>query len=257
MQSRVLAILIAVVLALVATAAMVVYVNGADRRAISDQQPVLVLVAVGTIKAGTSGEDAQNAKLIERREVPKSAVVPGAVRGVAQLQGKRAAVDIVAGEQLLLKRWVGGGEVEGRRLLPIEEGHQALSIGLDLTRQVAGFVTPGDKVSMVLTMPRPGPNGGEAVDTTDFLLQNVQVLAVGATALTNASAQGGGRVNQGKGSQNLTAITFAIPKQHVRRVVFAAENGSIYLTLLPPTEEGAVPTGNGVDAGNVISRGGQ
>ena len=34
MQSRVLAILIAVVLALVATAAMVVYVNGADRRAI-------------------------------------------------------------------------------------------------------------------------------------------------------------------------------------------------------------------------------
>jgi hypothetical protein len=45
MQSRVLAILVAVVLALVATAALVVYVNGADRRAISDQQPKLVWVA--------------------------------------------------------------------------------------------------------------------------------------------------------------------------------------------------------------------
>ena len=46
MQSRVLAILVAVVLALVATAALVVYVNGADRRAISDQEPVKVWVAI-------------------------------------------------------------------------------------------------------------------------------------------------------------------------------------------------------------------
>ena len=59
MQSRVLAILIAVVLALVATAALVVYVNGADRRAIADQDPVVVLVAKETIQAGTSGEDAE------------------------------------------------------------------------------------------------------------------------------------------------------------------------------------------------------
>ena len=56
MQSRVLAILVAVVLALVATAALVVYVNGADRRAIADQDPVVVLVAKETIRAGTSGE---------------------------------------------------------------------------------------------------------------------------------------------------------------------------------------------------------
>ena len=44
MQSRVLAVLIAVVLALVATAALVVYVNGADRRAVAGQEPVQVLV---------------------------------------------------------------------------------------------------------------------------------------------------------------------------------------------------------------------
>ena len=80
MQSRVLAILIAVVLALVATAAMVVYVNGADRRAISGQQPVTVLVARDTIRAGTSGEDAQNDNMIVRKSVPRSSVVAGAIR---------------------------------------------------------------------------------------------------------------------------------------------------------------------------------
>jgi pilus assembly protein CpaB len=250
MQSRVLAILIAVVLALVATAALVVYVNGADRRAISGQQPRRVWVAAEAIPAGTSGLTAWNTKLIRQVEVPSRNVVDGVVVGLSQIQNKKAAVDIVAGEQLLLKRWVGAEEVTGKRLLPIPEQHQALSIGVDLTRQVAGFVTPGDNVSLVLSI-----SAGEDVEQSRFLLQNVQVLAVGATALTNASAQGGGgRVNQGKEGANLTAVTLAIPEGHVERVVFAAEHGSIYLTLMPPDAKEA-PEGEGVTGGNVFPKG--
>jgi pilus assembly protein CpaB len=228
MQSRVLAILIAVVLALVATGALVVYVNGADRRAIANQEPVAVLVAKETIKAGTSGEDAQNLKLVAPKLVPRESVVVGAFRSWSQLEGKFAAVDIMKGEQLLPTRWVGADEVEGRGLLPIPDDHQALSIGLDVTRQVAGFVTPGDNVGMVLTLP-----GGDGGSKTRFLLQNVRVLAVGATALSSRTAQGGGgRVNQ-KGSQSVTAITLAVKKQYVESVVHAAVDGDIYLTLMP------------------------
>jgi pilus assembly protein CpaB len=228
MQSRVLAILIAVVLALVATGALVVYVNGADRRAIANQEPVAVLVAKETIKAGTSGEDAQNLKLVAPKLVPRESAVVGAFRSWSQLEGKFAAVDIMKGEQLLPTRWVGADEVEGRGLLPIPDDHQALSIGLDVTRQVAGFVTPGDNVGMVLTLP-----GGDGGSKTRFLLQNVRVLAVGATALSSRTAQGGGgRVNQ-KGSQSVTAITLAVKKQYVESVVHAAVDGDIYLTLMP------------------------
>ena len=230
MQSRVLAILIAVVLALVATVALVVYVNGADRRARANQSPVWVFVADQTIKQGTSGEDAQTRGLIVRREVAKESAVPGGVVSFAQLRSRFAAVDIVKGEQLLLKRWVGSEDVAGRRLLPIPEGSQALSIALDAQRQVAGFVTPGDRVSMVITRPREGRG-----DETRFLLQNVPVLAVGTTALANAAAQGGGRVSQGKGSQ--TAITLAVKQEHVEFVVHAAEQGTIYLTLMPPNAD--------------------
>jgi pilus assembly protein CpaB len=247
MQSRVLAILIAVVLALVATAALVVYVNGADRRAIANQRPVIVLVAKEPIKAGTSGEDAENRGQIEKKEVPQQNAVSGSFRNVGQLEGKFAAVDIVKGEQLLPTRWVGADEVEGRGLLPIPDDHQALSIGLDMTRQVAGFVTPGDNVGMVLTLPT-----GNGTNTTRFLLQNVRVLAVGATALTTRTAQGGGgRVNQGKGSQSLTAITLAIKERYVENVVHAAEDGQIYLTLMPRNAEPAPRSSNGVNDGNV------
>ena len=247
MQSRVLAVLIAVVLALVATAALVVYVNGADRRAISNQEPVVVLIATTNIKAGTSGEDAQILGHVKKTRIPRASAVPGSFRTESQLAGKFAAVDIVKGEQLLPTRWLGAEQVEGRGLLPIPEDHQALSIGLDITRQVAGFVTPGDNVGIVLTLPN-----GNGTNTTKFLLQNVRVLAVGATALSTRTAQGGGgRVNQGKGGQNLTAITLAVKKKHVERVVHAAEDGSIYLTLMPRNADPAQPSGPGITDGNV------
>jgi pilus assembly protein CpaB len=255
MQSRVLAILIAVVLALVATVALVVYVNGADRRAIAGQRPVTVWVAVKPIPVGTTGLNAQIAGLIDTIEVPRKNAVKGVVLALSQIESKQAAVNIVPGEQLLQSRWVNPEEITGRRLLPIPEDHQALSIGLDLTKQVAGFVTPGDSVSMVLSMKRPGPGGGADIDRSKFLLQNVQVLAVGATALSNGSSQGGGgRVNQGKGSQNLTAVTLSIPEDKVVKVVYAAEYGSIYLTLMPSQAEDA-PDGADVTADNVISKG--
>ena len=248
MQSRALAVLIAVVLALVATAALVVYVNGADRRAIANQDPVIVLVAKATIKAGTSGEDAETAKLIDSKFVPRSNAVPGAFRNVRQLEGKFAAVDIVAGEQLLPTRWVETEEISGRGLLPIPEKHQALSVGLDMTRQVAGFVTPGDNVGIVLTLPRQ-----DGTNQTRFLLQNVRVLAVGATALTTRTAQGGGgRVNQGKGSQTLTAVTLAIKQQYVEHVVHAVEDGDIYLTLMPRNAKPADRSDPGITDSNVF-----
>jgi pilus assembly protein CpaB len=248
MQSRVLAILVAVVLALVATAALVVYVNGADRRAISGQEPRMVWVAAQLIKAGTSGQTARNTGQIKQIPVPNKNVVAGAVLSMPQIENRYAAVDIVAGEQLLLKRWVGAEDVAGRRLLQIEPGHQALAIEMDMVRQVAGFVTPGDKVSLVLSMKRPAPGGD--LERSQFLLQNVQVLAVGATALANSAAQGGGsRVNQGRGE--VAAVTLSIPDQRVEQVVYAAENGSIYMTLLPPDAKD-VPSNGGATADNVV-----
>jgi Flp pilus assembly protein CpaB len=115
---------------------------------------------------------------------------------------------------------------------------------------VAGFVTPGDLVSLVVSLARQNA-AGKDVDTSEFLLKNVQVLAVGTTALSNASAQGAGvRVNQGKGSQTLTAVTLAIEDKHVPHVVYAAEYGSIYLTLMPPNAD--PPDVGPVNAGNLI-----
>jgi hypothetical protein len=76
------------------------------------------------------------------------------------------------------------------------------------------------------------------------------VLAVGSTALANVAAQGGGgRVNQGKGQ--VAAVTLSIPQDRVERVVYAAEHGSIYMTLLARDAKPLSKTG-GATADNVI-----
>jgi pilus assembly protein CpaB len=248
MQSRVLAILIAVVLALVATAAMVVYVNGADRRALAGQQPTRVLVAEKPIPIGLSGEDAENGSYIKEITVPFKSALKGRVLSREQLRNRRAAVNIVVGEQLLLERWVGAQDVGGRDLLTIPKGHKAVSIGVDLVRQVAGFVTPGDRVSVAVTMPV-----GEGSDRTRNVLPEARVLAVGATALTRAAQGNGGRVNQGKGSQTLTAVTLAVLDKDVTLVIHAAEEGSIYLTLLPPNAPEGGSRGDPADASDIFS----
>jgi pilus assembly protein CpaB len=244
MRGRVVAVLVAIALAMAATVALVAYAGGADRRAIADQQPVLVYVARSRIAAGTRGEDAQNRGLIERTALPRRAVTGGAVRSLEQLGGRVAAVDIVPGEQLLAARWVGQGEATGGRLLAIPEGHQAVSIALDPTRQVSGFVTPGDRVSVVVSLSLP--KGGRSQRTSRFLLQDVQVLAVGATAQPNPAAQEGRRVGQGR-NQSLSAVTIAVQPADVERVVFAAENGSLYLSLLPPGQRPVPTRGRTID----------
>ena len=198
MQSRVLAIFVAVVLALVATAALVVYVNSADRRAMRDLEPVRVWVAIKPIPAGTSGLNASNTGLIAQVEMPKKNAVKGVVISLPQIQNK-----------------FGGGRHRGGRAAPAEplgrlrrglrsapatgsrEAPGALHRG-GADQEVAGFVTPGDPVSLVVSLARKNA-AGKDVDTSEFLLKNVQVLAVGTTALTTAGSQGGGgRVNQSK-----------------------------------------------------------
>ena len=147
MQSRVLAIFVAVVLALVATAALVVYVNGADHRAISDQEPVKVWVAIKPIPAGTSGLSASNTGAhLAQVETARAGRSRGVVVSLPQIQNKFAAVDIVEDERqlLLVSRWVGSDAVSGRRLLPVREASGALHRG-GADRAGRGIRDPGDR----------------------------------------------------------------------------------------------------------------
>jgi Flp pilus assembly protein CpaB len=82
---------------------------------------------------------------------------------------------------------------------------------------------------VVVSLSRP--KGDRSQRTTRFLLQDVQ---------------GGGRVGQGR-SQNVATVTLAVAPRDVERVVFAAENGSLYLSLLPPGQRPVPSRGRTID----------
>ena len=122
---------------------------------------------------------------------------------------------------------MGANEIEGRGPLPIPDGYQALSIGLDVTSQVAGFVTPGDNVGILHTLPT-----GDGTNKTRFLLQNVRCWPSGRPPSPTGPRRAAAGSTRAR-SQSLTAITLAVEGKHVEKVAHAAEAGQIYLTLMP------------------------
>jgi pilus assembly protein CpaB len=229
MQNRLLAIMVAIALAVVSAMALVVYANSADRRAISEQSPVPVYVASGRIEQGETVEEA--AGKIRVSSIPRRALAENAVRALTQIAGRVAAVDILPGEQLIEGRWVSREEVEGENLLAVQTGFQAVSIQVDATRQVSGFITPGNRVNVFVTL-----NGEGGRKFSRLLLPNIKVLAVGSTA------QGASPPAQSGQPANLSTVTLEVRDGLVERVVFAAESGSLYLSLVAP---GARPPPSG------------
>ena len=219
MQNRLLAIMIAIVLAVVSAMALVVYANSADRRAISEQSPVQVYVAREKIEQGETFAEATGK--IRVASVPRKTVVEGAVRSLQQISDRVAAVDILPGEQLLDGRWVSREQVEGKNLLSLQAGSQAVSIQVDATRQVSGFITPGNKVNIYVTLA--GVGGSRF---SRLLLPNIKVLAVGAAAQGSKPPTGT--------RQNLSTVTLEVKVGQVEKVVFAAESGQLYLSLVAP-----------------------
>ncbi len=240
MQNRLLAIVVAIVLAVVAAMALVVYASSADRRAINEQAPVPVYVAARVIKQGESIDQATRAGKIKIVQYPRRLVAPNAVRALTQLSGKVAEVDILANEQLVDSRWVSQEEVEGQNLLTIKPGFQAVSIQVEASKQVSGFVTVNNHVNVYVTIDKAGG------PVTQLLLADVKVLAVGATAQGTTAAQPPGR------NGNLSTLTLEVRDQQVDKLVFAADNGRLYLTLVPPTG-GPTPQGAPTGIGNLFN----
>jgi len=231
MQNRLLAIVVAIVLAIVAAMALVIYANSADRRAINEQAPVQVWVAAKAIDQGeTINHAAQTAK-IGQAEYPRRLVAEDAVRSLNQLDGKVAAVKIVPGELLLQSRWVDQQNVEGANLLNIKPGSQAVSIQVDTTKQVSGFVGVSNRVNVFVTITLSEGT------VSRLLLPNIKVLAVGTTTQPAPNAQ------QANRNGNLSTLTLEVSDGKVDKVIYAAENGRIYLTLVPPGGQTSPPPG--------------
>jgi len=197
-------------------ASVYVYKNLQSRTGGSSEPGVEVIVAADDLQVGAKVEE-HDIKVIK---IPKDDLPPGAPRRRADVLGHGVIVPISKGEFILPNRLAGENAGAGLPSL-IPPGMRAVSVRVNEVVSVAGFVTPGTRVDVLLTGT---PGGGEQQTTT--VLQNVAVLASGHTLERTATGE----------AQNTAVITLLVSPDDAQRLTLASSEGHIQLALRNPLD---------------------
>jgi pilus assembly protein CpaB len=176
-----------------------------------------VIVAAEDLQVGAR-VDEHDIKIIR---IPGADLPPGAPRKRSDVLGHGVIVPISKGEFILPNRLAGENAGSGLPSL-IPPGMRAVSVRVNEVVSVAGFVTPGTRVDVLLT-GTPGA-GGEQQTTT--VLQNVAVLASGHTLERTATGE----------AQNTAVITLLVSPDDAQRLTLASSEGHIQLALRNPLD---------------------
>ncbi|WP_068328799.1 Flp pilus assembly protein CpaB [Janibacter terrae] len=196
MKRRVIAVIVAVLLALGGSVMVLTYVRGADARAVAGAQPVYVYVAEQPVPAGTTLKDAQRNDLIVRTKVASEARPDGALEWVGPDNNALLALsDVQPGEFLMTSRF--GTTPTGTKAIEVPPGKLAMSVELSDPARVGEFVTPGSRIAIYATHKIKVIGDGAKVKQineldvsgTSVLLPDVQVIAMGTKPLAAPTQQ--------------------------------------------------------------------
>jgi pilus assembly protein CpaB len=218
------------------------YVSHVDDRALADQKPQKVLVVKKLIAQGTAVSAAEQAGDFELTEVAQSSIASGALSDLAPVREMVALAPLFPGEQVLLAKF---GTAADNTLLPIPPGKVAVSVQLTDPARVAGFVSPGAEVAVFVSM-NTAVSGQPTALRTATLLPRAPVIAVGPTTAQPAK----------QGETNPEALprailTFALSQGDAQKLIFASQNGQLYLGLLDKTSR--TTKGGGATLTNLFS----
>lgn len=258
MNRRIIGIVLAVVLAIGGTFALVRYVQSARDDAAEPEPTETILVVQGEVSQGASLEEVRdNVDLVE---VPESLVASGALTDLdAVSEDLVAGVALKPGEQLLRGRLVESSELVS---VDVPTGLQELTVAFDPERAVGGQVEPGESVGIVLSFepfeiaaagPTATSDGADPVEaaeteptrtpnTTHLTLNKVLVTGVQLSRNDAERTTETRSVDEDSADQPLIAadiaeapgdqllVTFAVTSPEAEQIVFAAEFGRIWLT---------------------------
>lgn len=148
---------------------------------------------------------------------PGEALPEGYLGNTAGVIGRGVIVPVHPNEPLLDSKLA---PKDGGSGLPvaITEGMRALSVKVDEVISVAGFVVPGTRVDVLLTMPDPADNGQ---NTTKVILQNVQALAAGQSVEKDKDGR----------PQPVGVLTVLVTPEQAESLALASNQGKIQLAL--------------------------
>lgn len=162
-MSRVVMLAVAVVLAAVGTVLLVLYVRGAEERALQGQELASVYVVSEPVARGASLDTVRQS--VTLTEIPAFAVASGAVSNLGVLEGRVPAVNLIVGEQLIAQRFVVPEDIDVDTRVEVAPELLQFTIQLSPQRTIGGMLRPGDLVAVIASFD---PFRLTAVDVDDF-----------------------------------------------------------------------------------------
>jgi pilus assembly protein CpaB len=210
------------------------------------------LVAARPLPLGTLARaDDFNVKTVRSDQVPRNAIVDTPdVR--ANLRGALIRHYLEAGAMLAQSDFTRPRE-RGFLAAVLAPGTRAVSIGVNAVSGVAGLISPGDNVDIILTQEIQQSGGRSAhLVTSETVLSNVRVLAVDQDIAQGAppSASGTGR--------SVATVTVQATSNEAERLAVATRLGQ--LTLAVRSVDDARPAAgasvSGADVSTALARAG-
>ena len=209
----------ALLIALLAGASILLYLNSYRDSLKAQGAMVTVLVAKESIPKGTAGNVVAAKDLYTVTTIRESQVLDGALSDPASLRDKVAAREIFEGAQLTATDFGSAGDSLAAHLTETE---RVISVPLDSAHGLIDGIEVGNRVDVyagfnVIPLGADGRpiNGGQARPMLRRILANVPVLALG---------------EKSKGSTN---VSLGVDDVEDAQVAFASDNGKLWLALRP------------------------
>jgi pilus assembly protein CpaB len=237
---RMLILVVAVALAGLTAFLTFNYANSADERAFKDAELVSVFLVKKDIPKGFPGEKALDEGYIARESIPRKFFPAKSITNAQSLRGQVALAPISVGVPVVEGSFVEPRLAQESFAQRLKKDMQAVTLAVSDVQGVARLVVPGDHVNLMMTTDKPAAAGAAPGDTkeTQFVLQNVEVLAVGNTTTLQPGEAAAIQAQDLQAGQAKTVdsglMTFSVPALDAERVVHSSQIGSIHLTLVPP-----------------------
>jgi pilus assembly protein CpaB len=194
-------------------------------------------VRVPTVKVVVAARDLSIATTLRSDQLtavdwPAASRPEGTVGDPALLDGKVINVGIARGEPVLQSK-IASGEGKSALSTVLPAGMRAVSVRVDDVVGVAGFIHPGDRVDVIVTMS-PTVYAGTAPPISKIILQNIKVLAVGKE-LEN-------RNRDLQKAVPATVATLMVDSEQSEILALSASKGQILLALRSGIDEQLVAT---------------
>jgi pilus assembly protein CpaB len=161
-------------------------------------------------------------EVVKTRDYPKDLVPTGAIVKTDDAIGRSAYASLVKDEPLLDSKLSPKGHRGLASLVP--EGMRAYTITTpNVATGVAGFILPGNKVDVLLTVTQSGDEDFTGGGSTTTLLQNVEILAVDQRIEAP--------VENKVSANDLRSVTLLVTPSQAAKLTLGQEKGKLHLSL--------------------------